>query len=299
MKTFDLAIAYKWKYDNEFIQLIEKNFHNTGLRTFVIGKFNVEETIKLIKSKKILFKAFLDRASDEDLDFLPLSKLLKNRKCYIINPYNIVHKSEDKCRMHKKLYEKKFQLPRTISFHPFNANSNFNIEEKDLDRIGRPFIIKPATFTGGGEGVVHDAESFMQIQIERMKNPGIKYLVQQKIQPGLINERRAWFRILYAFGKVMPAWWDDLTHIYFKVSEEEIEKYNLLQLYKISKRLAKITRLDYFSTEIALTKDHRFVLIDYVNDQCDMRLKSLHPDGVPDEIVIDLIESMKSKIKSL
>ena len=28
-----------------------------------------------------------------------------------------------------------------------------------------------------------------------------------------------------------------------------------------------------------------FVIIDYVNEICDMRLKSLHLDGVPDEIV--------------
>lgn len=57
--------------------------------------------------------------------------------------------------------------------------------------------------------------------------------------------------------------------------------------------------MDYFSSEIALTKKNRFVLIDYVNDQCDMRLKSIHPDGVPDSIVIQFIEQMKQKVLAL
>jgi acyl CoA:acetate/3-ketoacid CoA transferase beta subunit len=31
-----------------------------------------------------------------------------------------------------------------------------------------------------------------------------------------------------------------------------------------------------------------FVVIDYVNDQCDMRLKSSHPDCVPDDVVEEI-----------
>ena len=65
----------------------------------------------------------------------------------------------------------------------------------------------------------------------------------------------------------------------------EIEKFGLKKLYQLTRSIHKITDLDFFSTEIALTNKNKFVVIDYVNDQCDMRLKSLHEDGVPDEIV--------------
>jgi len=41
---------------------------------------------------------------------------------------------------------------------------------------------------------------------------------------------------------------------------------------------------DFFSTEIALAKDGRYVVVDYVNDPCDMRPQSKHFDGVPDTI---------------
>ena len=299
MQIFDMAIAYKWKYDKEFVDLIERNFQKAGLRTFVINKFNVNEVIRSIKGKKIHFKLYLDRASDEDPAFLPIAKFLARKKSYIINPHNKTKKSVDKFLMHKKLEKRHFRLPKTFLLPSFKLRKNILLDDRHLTELGIPFIIKPSLMSGGGEGVIKNAMSLSQILEERRKNHLEKYLIQEKIYPGKIQGRRAWFRVIWAFDQVIPTWWDDHTHIYHPVSKNEVAKYNLLPLYKITKRLARITQLDYFSTEIALTKDHKFVLIDYVNDQCDMRLKSNHSDGVPDEVVNEFVERMKQKILSL
>jgi hypothetical protein len=66
-------------------------------------------------------------------------------------------------------------------------------------------------------------------------------------------------------------------------------------LYK-TKIIEKITELDFFSTEIVLNKEKKFVVIDYVNDQCDMRFKSKHKDGVPDSTVKQIINNLKNYI---
>ena len=279
--------------------MIEQSFQLSGLKTFVIGKFNLSEVIALTKKNKISFKAYLDRASDEDPEFIPLTKLLERKKCYLINPHKKVAKSLDKVSVHKKLIMKNFQLPKTFSFQPYDRQKELLITNAELRSLSNPFVIKPATFSGGGEGVIRNAISLDQIQEERIKNQYDKYLVQEKIIPRTLNEKRAWFRVIYAFGQVLPTWWDDKTHIYYSVTDTETKKYNLLSLERISKKLARINRLDYFSTEIALTKDHKFYLIDYVNDQCDMRLKSNHVDGIPDEVVLEFVEAMKRKIVSL
>jgi len=124
-------------------------------------------------------------------------------------------------------------------------------------------------------------------------------MVQEKIYPKTIEGKRAWFRVFWAFGKVIPTFWDDYTHVYNLVTARHIKKHHLLSLFRITRRLSRLNKLDYFSTEIALTKNHRFIVIDYVNDQCDMRLKSNHPDGVPDVVVAEFIKSMRRKITSL
>jgi hypothetical protein len=83
--------------------------------------------------------------------------------------------------------------------------------------------------------------------------------------------------------------WDDQTHIYEIISEELKSKINIKKLNQITRTIFGIIQLDFFSTEVVLTSENKFVVIDYVNDQCDMRLKSKHVDGVPNEIVELLI----------
>ncbi len=299
MLKFDLAISYKWIYDEEFVQLIENIFHNYGLTTFLIRNYNINEVIDRVNRRELYFKAYFDRASDEDRSFEPISKLLQRRHCYLINPHNKVLKATDKSTMHKRLLKKKFRLPETHLIPSYSQTRQLKLDEYDLMQIGSPFVIKPAINSGGGEGVIKNAVSLQQIVEERIKNPNEKFLIQEKIKPRFLAGRRAWFRVLCAFNKTIPIWWDDQTHVYNIVTKKEIARYNLLPLSRITAKLAKVTKLDYFSTEIAVTKNHNFVMIDYVNDQCDMRLKSNHPDGVPNEVVVEFIERMRRKVLSL
>lgn len=299
MEHFDLAIAYTWEFDEEFVELIEEIFQEEGYKTYLIKPSNLEEVIWLLESRKLHFTALLDRASDEDPAFMPVAQILQRRKCYVINPYQRVNEFIDKAVMHKKLQQKRFRLPKTFILPAFDHDFRPQIKPKDLDFLKRPFIIKPSYFSGGGQGVVVNAETLDEIRRERIKSPTEKYLIQEIINPKKIQGRRAWFRVIWAFDQAIPTWWDDQSHIYFPVTKKELLKYNLTALKKITTRIAKLTGLDYFSTEIALTKDHTFYLIDYVNDQCDMRLKSNHPDGVPDELVTQFIQRMLVKISSL
>jgi hypothetical protein len=62
------------------------------------------------------------------------------------------------------------------------------------------------------------------------------------------------------------------------------------------RKIQDVCQLDFFSSEIAITDDGAFVVIDYVNDICDMRLQSRHPDGVPDAVVEYICESIAEHI---
>ena len=90
----------------------------------------------------------------------------------------------------------------------------------------------------------------------------------------------------------MPCWWNDLTHIYEELTPKEEEAFGLQPLCSIATTIQQICGLDFFSTEIAMTPNEKFVVVDYVNEMCDMRLKSSHPDGVPDQVVFSVAEAL-------
>jgi hypothetical protein len=97
--------------------------------------------------------------------------------------------------------------------------------------------------------------------------------------------------VFYAAGKTYPCWWHPLTHVFSTVTQQDEYRYELSRLHDITQRIASICRLDWFSTEIALTLEE-FVVVDYVNDGIDTRVQSKAVDGVPDEVVENIARQL-------
>ena len=296
---YDLAIAYTWIYDTEFTELIEKMFHEAELSTFLITKNNVEEITNRVKNGELKFKVYLDRASDEDEAFEELAQLLTSSDCRIINEYSKVESAVDKSVIHPKLIEHGLRLPHTKIVPPFDESPNVNLTENELIELGIPFVVKPAYYSGGSEGVYKNAVGFGDIQKARMEYSDDTYLIQEKIIPKKIHDHRAWFRVLWAFGKVIIMLWDDELLHYSDFETGKLDSDLTKHIEQMMQRIHSISELDYFSSEFALTEENEMYLIDYVNDQCDFRFKSNHPDGVPDDIVKKFIWEMMEFVKGI
>jgi hypothetical protein len=296
MEIFDLAIAFVWEYDDDFVSLIELALQQEDLTTFIVKEHNIKEVTSKVRDRKLFFRFYLDRASDADPAFEELAKILTRKKTVIINPYKKVLHAIDKASMHLEFINAGLNVPYSIIIPPHSELEEIRLTIEDLSILGRPFIIKPCNTTGGGIGVVTGAETLREILEERINNLNDKYLIQEKIYPSILDGRRAWFRCFWAFGKPIAVWWDDLTHIYEELTEGEMENFGLKKLLQKTRTIAKVTDLDFFSTEIVLNDKNLFVVIDYVNDQCDMRIKSKHPDGVPDNVVYQIIYNLKNYI---
>jgi tRNA-Thr(GGU) m(6)t(6)A37 methyltransferase TsaA len=136
--------------------------------------------------------------------------------------------------------------------------------------------------------VVIEATSLEQVLAARQEHPGDCYLLQARIVPVMLDSRPAWFRVIYCTGQVYPCWWDTHTHAYIPVTDSEEALHNLAHLREIAVTIARLSGLDLFSTEVSLTTEGLYVVVDYVNDQIDLRLQSKTCDGVPDAIVRDI-----------
>lgn len=296
MEIFDLAIAFVWEYDTDFVDLIEKILQEEGLSTFILKEHNIHDVTERVRERKFSFRFYLDRASDVNPAFEELSRILSRRKTLIINPHKKVQHAIDKASMHLEFINAGLNVPYSIIIPPHGELEEVKLTIEDLTILGRPFIIKPCNTTGGGVGVVTGAETLGEIFRERITNSNDKYLIQEKVYPTMLDGRRAWFRCFWAFGKPVAVWWDDLTHLYEELTDEEMMNYGLRRILNKTRTIARITELDFFSTEIVLNNKNLFVVIDYVNDQCDMRIKSKHFDGVPDNVVHQIIHNLKNYI---
>ena len=141
------------------------------------------------------------------------------------------------------------------------------------------------------------ASSLEQVMRARTQFPEQKYLLQATVTPRTIQGRPAWFRVFYAVGQSYPCWWHPLSHVYSIVSQSEEHRYELSPLHAITQHIASICKLDWFTTEIALTLES-FVVVDYVNDEIDTRVQSKAVDGAPDEIMQSIAAQLVSIAKA-
>ena len=289
---YNLCLPWYWEYDIDFVQFVEHACHEQGLTLWQITPDNLLESITALYKGEKSFQILLDR-SQYDNRFEPVIRWAKRYNRKRINPAEVSAWSEDKATMHLELISAGLHTPYTILLPPFIERPV--IPELDLMPLGHQFVIKPS-HEGGGEGVILGAFSMDQILRARMQFPEQKYLIQATIMPRTIHGRPAWFRVFFANGKTYPCWWHPLSHVSSTVTQQDEHRYELSPLHKITERIASICKLEWFSTEIALTQKE-FVVVDYVNDGIDTRVQSKAVDGIPDEVMQSIAEQLVQIVK--
>ncbi len=284
---YDLCLPWYWEHDVDFVRFVEHACRGQGLTFWEITPETLLDSITALFTFQKTFKTLLFRGQGEP-QFEPILRWAREFQARRINPAEVSKWSEDKATMHLELINAGIHAPYTILLSSFHEQPV--IPQFDLSPLGSQFVIKPSN-GGGGEGVILGASSFDQILRARMQYPEQKYLIQATVTPRTIQGRPAWFRVFYAAGNVYPCWWHPLTHVFTIVSQQDENKYGLTKIHEITHRIASISKMDWFSTEIALTLDE-FIVVDYVNDEIDTRIQSRAVDGVPDEVIRNIANDL-------
>jgi len=287
MRTYDFVMTHKLDADDFFIQRVQQRCAERGWNFFLVEPLWVEAFYDKLLKDRIKVRVLLNMHSEHHQPheiYHRLVLLASERHAHVIDPLEIALSAFDKARLHPQLLAAGFNVPFTILV-PATDVPTFKLTTDQQARLGKSFVVKPSLGYGKG-GVVLDAQSEADLQRSMARWPDSTYLVQRRITPRQLNGAPAYFRVFYAFGSVWFCWWNCYTDRYSVLQPTEIETYSLQPLREIICRLADLTHMQFFSSEIALTEGGEFVLIDYINDQCHMLTQSTSPQmGVPDEIV--------------
>ncbi len=292
MERKDFAVSWIYDEKNEdvfFIETLKKECRARDMRFILINESIVKETINDLKEGKLKIKFLLDMVSEltnpKD-QFARLSYSAKDSGAKVVNDPDYAKAAADKSITHYDLLKAGILVPYTVIIRDWESARK--ISKKEKRRLGSSFVVKPA-LGYGWKGVRLDTKGTLyEISKAKRISKGENLLLQQKIKPMRIDNRMAWFRIFNVFGEIIPCWWHTGTGCYEHVTMREMYKCRLRNLAVIVSEIAKIKNMEFFSTEIAITekrKERNFVVIDYVNDQCDLRSKSVCRAGVPDSII--------------
>jgi hypothetical protein len=298
MDTYDFGLGWLGEPDEFFVTHLKEECDARRLKFILIDEKNMAGIAQSVKKGETKIRFYLDLASetfDTTDSFLKFAYVLKDAGTRIIADPDDVKAAADKSITHFDLARAHVCVPYTVLIRNWEPTRRLTEEEKE--NLGFPFIMKPALGYGQkGVKIIEQRGTLKDIAEARKISEGDNFLLQEFIVPQEINGEPAWFRVFHLFGEVMPCWWNPSTHVYRHVTLREMDEYRLLPITRITMEIARITRIDWFSCEIALSKkDSQFVTIDYMNDQCAIVPQSLHVDGVPDDLIMHVAQRMSEK----
>ena len=287
MRIYDFVMTHKLDADDFFIHRIQQHCAERGWNFFLVEPSWVEAFLDGFQRGKLWARVLLNMHSEHhqpDEVYHRLVRLAFERKTHVIDPPDRALAAFDKAQLHPRLASCGLTLPYTVIV-PREQIGSFALTPESREQLGTPFVIKPSLGYGKG-GVLLDAQSESDLDRSLMNWPDANYLLQKRIVPRMLDDKPAYFRVFYAFGSVWPCWWNCYTDHYSMLQPAEAQQYGLEGLHTIVRRLAELTQMQFFSSEIALTDPNELVLIDYVNDQCHMLTQTASPSiGVPDQVV--------------
>jgi len=280
-------MTHKLDADDFFIHCVQQRCAERRLNFFLVEPLWVEPFCDQLAKGRVWARVLLNMHSEHHLPdeiYHRLVRLAHEKNTQVIDPPAVALAAFDKARLHARLVDNGFNVPFTIMV-PREQISSFVMSENDRRALGTPFVIKPS-LGYGRRGVIMDATVEKDLARSLVSWPDPNYLLQRRVTACMVMGEPAYFRVFYVFGSVWSCWWNCFTDRYRLTTSAEIEQWDLRRLEEIVRRMAALTGMQFFSTEVAVTEAKEFVLIDYVNDQCHMLSQSANPQmGVPDELV--------------
>lgn len=273
--------------DAFFIHCVQRGCAERGMDFFLVEPLWARAFLEALQRDEVWPRALLNMHSEHHLPeevFHRIVDMAEARKSLVIDPPSIAQAAFDKSLLHPRLEAAGLHVPPTVIVSAAEAPF-FQLSAEQREVLGDPFVIKPARGYGR-KGVILDARDASDMVRSMTAWPDEKYLLQRKIAPRTLEGRPAYWRMFYVFGALWWCWWDCFTDRYTEATPEEIEQFGLEPLADGQRKIANLTGMNFFSSEVAQTDSGEFVWIDYVNDQCHMLTQSANPKmGVPDRVV--------------
>ena len=294
IRTYDLVMTHKLDSDDLFIHSVQRACAGAQLNFFLIEPLWVEAFHRALERGEVRTRALLNMHSEhhqpEEI-FHRLVRLAAEQGAFVIDPPDRAQAAFDKSRLHPRLVAAGIPVPHSVIVEPLNGHA-VPLTSEERESLGTPFVIKPG-MGYGRRGLVLDATSEADLARSATAWPDARYLFQRKIVPAQDDGAPLYWRAYFVFDRVWLCWWNCFTDQYRQVTEKEREAFGLKAVEEMTRQIAALTSMTFFSSEMTRTEAGEFVVIDYVNDQCHLLSQTSNPQiGVPDDLVVAIAQRL-------
>jgi hypothetical protein len=272
---FVFALDYL-SINSGLLKIMQEAMAAYGLSSLLVNKSSVEQTLQAVRKGRLKPHLYLDLCSRPGDPFYALLEAMAAVGVHTLcDPKSLPYTF--KAFSHPPLERAGLPLPPSVIIRRDEPDRDLTPDE--LARVGDRCVIKPSYGVAGLGAVINAAPDRASIAKAREFNRADDWLVQKMIRWNKLPHRDAYLRGYNVLGYRTLMWWSN-DHGYQRLTWDDFHKHDLAGAVELIDRVAAVTNVEFFSSEIAITADpgapDRFCLIDYVNDQCD-----IDPDAAP------------------
>lgn len=270
--------------DSKLVRMFHEAVSPLGISLLLVNKWSVERVLQRVRAGRLKPYIYLDLCSATNPNFAELLKAFADAGVQTIGDPAKLALWTWKARAQIGLEEAGMPVPPTVLIRADEPTRELTADERDA--VGDKCVIKPSWGVAGLGVVANVRPTAQAIAKAREFAPTDDFLVQKMIKWEHFGTRAAYVRGYNILGTRTLLWWSPETRLYDMVTWDDLRQYDLMGALELVDRMAKLTGMEFFSSEIAITNginQPRFVLIDYCNDQCDINPVSVQGDGPPDE----------------
>jgi len=291
IEPYDIVVSSPYSNYDFFSHKMRELCGQWSLTFFMVDDIWVNEFYQKLRAKEIAVRVLFDLTANQILEddiYVKLAREAKRQGSYVIDDPDITATVAHKGRFHQVMLNNHIPVPETIVVSR-NELHEFRITPEMRDRVGTPFVVKPA-WGDSGVGVIMDAyaEDALAQSAEMAPNSDA-FLIQKRLKMKKLGSHAGWFRMMYICGEIISCWWDPVSHEYHLVTPAQVKRFRLGALKRMMRSIARASKMKKFTSEICLHEDGKFYAIDYVNADPDMNPRSFYDNGVPDEVVRHIV----------
>ncbi len=182
-----------------------------------------------------------------------LCRSLKAASCLVVEDPDDARVYADRAVQMRYLERAGVSVPRHVVVEGWHRDKRA-LTAAQRTKLGPAWTAQPAVGMGRSRTLTTSSRAVAAALARAGFAPGQKVLLCRHHRPVLAGDRELRFLVWYLFGHIVPCWWRRGARCCDLMTSEDLASGRFVVLASLVSRIAEITGLDWFVTELIATK---------------------------------------------
>lgn len=256
---YELGFNWGGRKDNIFIQEIARAARRYRIRWVCVPKLHSARLRRGVEQGRVKIGVFLNTQADGVNLASPamlLCRTLKEHNTLVIEDPDDIKTYADKGLQLSYLQRAGLPVPKHYVIEDWKSNKRPTNIARNIT-LDSKWVARSAIGMNRQLFIISRAKSMTRALVKAGFKPGNRILIHRNYAPLIEGNRELRFRVWYLFGHVIPCWYQKGAPVPEILRTNDISFPLFCRLVNLMREIAEITLLDWFVTELVVSKEHK------------------------------------------